>query len=119
MAADDVAPPAEVQVGPHRYTLTVDADEMNRVQVAERRGLMGHTDHAHLKIVVSPDQAPDQAADTILHEVLHTITWSTNLDERLGAKREEDLVCRLTPLLLDVLRRNPDLVRYLTTEARS
>lgn len=66
---------------------------------------------------MDPNQGPDQLAATLLHEVLHAV-WSTvglshaNLAE--VEDREETVVAALEPLLLDVLRRNPKLVRYLT-----
>jgi hypothetical protein len=50
-----------------------------------------------------------RVAVTLLHEVVHAIFKIAGLPN----EKEEDTVTRLSPLLLDTLRRNPDLVAYL------
>lgn len=61
-----------------------------------------------LRIEVRADQADGSKRDTVLHEVLHAI------HSLLGMEVEESLVHALTPVLLDVLRANPELVSFLT-----
>lgn len=59
------------------------------------------------RIGIDSRQSDDQLADTFLHENLHAML-------RLVQADDEDLVFRLTPVLLDWLRRNPKAVQYLT-----
>lgn len=61
-----------------------------------------------------PTSPPAAVAETLLHEILHCVTESAGINAELGEAEEEKLVRRVAPLLLDVLRRNPDLVAYLT-----
>jgi hypothetical protein len=49
----------------------------------------------------------------LVHEVLHTIFTFAGLDAELGEKKTERHVRRLAPIVLDVLRRNPDMLSYL------
>jgi hypothetical protein len=65
--------------------------------------------HAKQTIVLDSRQATDYLAVTLLQEVVHAIFKIAGLPN----EKEEDTVTRLSPLLLDTLRRNPDLVAYL------
>lgn len=107
--------PAVVVVGPYRYT--VDTDELARLRIehAEARQLSGRTDHDLLRIYVDTTEAAaiDTRRDTLCHEVLHCLAFLAGLSAEWGSEKEEAAVRRLSPLLLDALRRNPDLVAYL------
>lgn len=107
--------PAVVEVGPYRYTVTSDELERLRIEHAEARQLSGRTDHDQLRIHVAmtADVAVDTRRDTLCHEVLHTLAFLSGLSAEWGSEKEEAVVRRLSPLLLDTLRRNPDLVAYL------
>lgn len=107
--------PSIVQVGPFRYTVECDEPSMNRAIVEEKQGLFGRADHKTLRIVIHPDMAADMLAETLLHELVHAVFASVGLDLRLS-ETEEDVVRSFAPLLLDTLRRNPQLVAYLTAE---
>jgi len=63
-------------------------------------------------IVVARDLAGDQERDTVLHEVLHGLVRIVGLVK--DDDEEERIVATLAPILLDALRANPALVRYLT-----
>jgi hypothetical protein len=71
----------------------------------------GRTKIGRQLIAIADDQAADQERDTVLHEVLHCMSRIVGLIR--DDDEEERIVAALTPLLLDVLRRNPDLVGYL------
>lgn len=106
--------PAALQIGPHDYTIVVDAD-----RAAELEQDAGASNYLRGEIVLHPRQSPTQLRDTLLHECLHmllatagTHTGSPPLLSPGGD--EERLVSALTPLLLDTLKRNPELVAFLT-----
>ncbi len=113
MAAPEL--PAVVEVGPFRYTVTADELERLRIEHAEARQLSGRTDHDLLRIYVDTTAAAgaDTRRDTLLHEVLHCLAFTAGLSAEWGSEKEETVVRRLSPLLLDALRRNPALVAYL------
>lgn len=105
--------PSKVQVGPFTYTVSSNEAEMAAAVREDRKEMFGRTDHVALHIILEPSQSEARMRDTVLHEVLHTLTTLTGLDIELG-QDEEGAVNRLAPALLDVLRRNPALVDYLT-----
>lgn len=90
--------PSCLQVGPFRYGIWWD-QEMKRD--------LGTCDHT-----IAP-QPKDNERETLLHEALHAVLDSINVRDMLSHKQEEQLVSRLSPPLLDVLRRNPEFTGYL------
>jgi hypothetical protein len=106
--------PRRIHVGPHIYSVVCDAAAMAAECRDAGEDLVGRCSHRTLTIHIEPDQARSQMRDTLLHEVLHAVANMTALDGEWGAEREEEVILRLAPALLDVLRRNPRLVAFLT-----
>lgn len=106
--------PRRVHVGPHTYRVVCDAVAMAVECRDAGEDLVGRCSHRTLTIHIEPDQAASQMRDTLLHEVLHAVANMTALDGEWGDEREEETILRLAPALLDVLRRNPRLVAFLT-----
>lgn len=100
-APQPAGPPKRVQVGPIAYTLRQD-DLITDV---------GQTHPDRQLILLRTNQAPDYLADTVLHEVLHACLAHTPLE--LSEETEEHVCLVLAPALLDVMRRNPELVAFL------
>lgn len=111
--ATSPALPKTIVVGPFDYTITVDTDAINVKQVEERSMLYGCTSRQRGEIHLHPDNSPSVMRETFLHEVLHTVTNVAGLDAELATEDEERFVRRVSPILLDVLRRNPKAVQYL------
>ncbi len=105
--------PDYVDIGPHRYTIVCDEAAIDKVSREEQDDLLGHTDHGTTTITLSPDQSASMLADAVLHEVLHALTSVTGIANDLGDDDDEAMVNRLSPALLDALRRNPALTAYL------
>lgn len=107
-------PPRHVQVGPVRYRVRVSQKAIDEAPDPKRVGqLMGSTILPQARIAIDPDLHPDVMADTFLHELLHALMDVTGANGVIDEDTEEDLVCRLSPALLDLLRRNPKVVAYL------
>jgi len=107
--------PSEVVVGP--FTYAVLSDELAAAKAkadSESIDNVGLHDSAKQTITVDPAQGPDSLASTVLHEVLHAIWYGVGLQESDAKEQEERVVSAITHPLLDTLRRNPDLVKYLT-----
>ncbi|HKZ20320.1 MAG TPA: hypothetical protein VJQ57_09435 [Acidimicrobiia bacterium] len=100
--------PSEVKVGAYTYRIATDKATLNETQVEHGQGLYGALVYGKQLIVLDVDSGADVLADTVLHEVLHSVFRFIRFDD------DEDLVARMTPVLLGVLRDNPDLVRFLT-----
>ena len=101
--------PSHVQVGPMRYSLKVDQAAVNETSPIA----FGRTRNRQQSIVLSEGQGPDQEADTVLHETLHACFMVAGINNRMSDTLEEETINSLSPLLLDTLRRNPELVAYL------
>lgn len=107
--------PTHIQVGPMRYTVAVDQVAINAE--GSSKHVYGVTLHKKLSIFLAEGMAADQEADTLLHEVLHACLNVTGQDLPYTDTQMEAVVYGLSPVLLDTLRRNPDLVAYLVGEA--
>lgn len=108
-------PPDTIQVGAYRYTVHFDQAVIDAASRDMKASLTGHSDHITQTIAVSPGLGPDAQAETLLHECFHAIL--TQVDGTpLEDRDEERLVVTLGYQVLDLLRRNPELVAYLMHE---
>lgn len=112
--------PAAVTVGPFRYEVSCDQAAIDRAGQEAGANLLGQHSPRAGTIALAPDLSGDAEAETLLHEVLHALFDATGVgggdgDETLlDRDAEERLIRQCSPMLLDLLRRNPDLVAYLT-----
>lgn len=83
------------------------------MKVAE--DMMGYTNSAlqEIHVKAEPLLGFDAERDTTLHEALHALFAVTGLDEKLSEVDAEDVISRLAPAMLDMIRSNPILVNYL------
>lgn len=105
--------PESVRLGPHTYEIRCDHDTGVLLRAENSNGDSRPSD---LLIRVDPARPHTAVADTLLHESLHCAWSQTSLraSENLG-DHEEAIVSALAPLVLDLLRSNPALVKYLTS----
>lgn len=96
--------PTEIKVGCHVYSVL-------RKTKQQMPDCLGECDFDNLQISVRKSLRLSKAQETILHETLHACT-DPSLKE--GKAREEDFVNTVSPVLLQVLKDNPELVKYLT-----
>lgn len=113
--------PAAVTVGPYRLTVCADQAAIDRAGQVAGANLLGQHDMRSGSIALAPDLASDIEAETLLHEVLHALFDATGVgggegeETLLERDAEERLIRQCSPMLLDLLRRNPDLLAYLTS----
>ena len=96
--------PKTVKVGAHVYTVLRKPASMLKEQ-------LGECDFDKLIICVRKQLRKSVAKETLLHEVLHATTYPS-LNEKTAT--DEDFVTAMSPVLLQVLQENPDLLEYLT-----
>lgn len=103
--------PDAVKVGNYRFTVhSVSGVEM------EKRAASGQFSGHAQTIDVRTDLGDANTRDILLHEILHGILFAYGLGKTLdleGDGHEERLVAALTPVLLQALRENPAVVRFL------
>jgi hypothetical protein len=127
--------PRALHIGPFRLKVTRDRDHLPRgstsdgplpvecplgeeidfYKLKKYRRVVGAYSYYKHRITVDPELPPSVAREVLTHEITHAIVDSSGLtDDPVIAKREEHIVSMIAPLWLEVLRRNPTLVRYLT-----
>jgi hypothetical protein len=79
------------------------------------KNALGYSNNGTQEITIrtQPAVSHDAERDTLLHEVLHMVFAHTAIAERLTEVECEDLIGRLSPAILSVMRENPAFVEYL------
>lgn len=105
--------PASVAVGPYVYSIQV-VYEIEHEDGPDRM-MLGDTSKRLQRIRIADwtSQGPDQQRDTVWHETMHAIFEFMQLHHDFD-ESEERIISALATGTLDVLRRNPELVQYLT-----
>ena len=107
-----LSPPTSIEMGPHRYTIRSDEDTADLLRSEGNNG----DSRAH-QLLIRLDPRVAAVHEVLLHEILHCAWDLTPLRCMDGVKdHEEEVVTALAPLILDALRRNAQLVAYLTGE---
>ena len=81
--------------------------------VGQTLDILGMCDNDSQMIALDPEQGPDKLRETYLHEHLHAMVGLAGMRDMLGTN-EEDVVKRLSPILLQFLRDNPRVYTFLT-----
>lgn len=109
--------PGDVRIGPFTWTLHYDDETLIDAQDTDGQGRFGMTAPRTHRITVAVASRPEQAIrETVVHEVLHAInvTYSLKVPEHGDpGEKEEQAVATLATPLLEVLQRNPLLLRWL------
>jgi len=100
--------PRTIKIGPHTYKIV-------RKTLEELPDELGSTDFDLTEIRIRKNLRATKAKEVLLHEALHCCTYPSftgayETDPKLDA---EDFVNCVAPVLLQVLRDNPDLLAYL------
>lgn len=107
-----------LEIGPMTVIVDETPEGLMRAKAdAGDASILGHFVPATATIVVDPDQTDASARVTVLHEVFHAIWWNSGMRGEFTSREEELVVTAISSGLLDVLRRNPELVAYLTSGA--
>lgn len=97
----------------HRFT--IDSSPATG-KLLHDEGHRGDSRPDQLLIRLDIDRPTTAVAETLLHEALHCAWSETALREHSVAEHEEAVVTGLAPLLLELLRRNPEFVKYLLSD---
>lgn len=108
--------PSSIKVGPRLYTVHSDEVSYRKLSNDTNRELEGHSNHPEERIVLRPGRNANWTADTVLHETLHAIINLHGVDLRNVKdldELEEYIVSVMSPLLLMVMRDNPQMLAFL------
>lgn len=102
--------PNHIHIGPLTYRVTEELADHNQGVVDDLHDTYGRIRYSKELIILDPNQNIAHKRVALLHEVMHGC-W--HLGDR-SHKNDEKAIRSLCAPLLDVLRRNPELVAYLT-----
>jgi hypothetical protein len=101
--------PSNIQIGPCRYKVTQELVDFATKAASDGEKCWGWIEYGGQRIIIDPNQGEDHKRVALLHEVLHGVEDQS--DQR--HKHDELIIRQLAAILLDTLRRNPELVTYL------
>lgn len=96
--------PQTVKIGPHVYSIV-------RKSKRDMEDL-GQCDFNNVQISIRKRLHLQKAMEVLVHEILHGCTYPSMA--AVSNKTDEDFVDVTAPMLLQVLKDNPDLLAYLT-----
>lgn len=110
--------PDTIRIGPYRYRVVVDQAVVDAASREASAHLCGSANHIEQTISLSPKLGPDARAEVLLHECIHGIFEQASIGR--GLKGDVERVVEVLGYgVLDLLRRNPDLVAYLLADNRA
>lgn len=81
----------------------------------------GTTHLSTMTIYLNPHNTEQHMRSTLWHEIMHACIHMVGLDQRFDDKdqhiTEHELIYALVPVQLQVLRDNPELLQFLTTNS--
>jgi uncharacterized protein (DUF1697 family) len=106
--------PEYVDVGPHRYRIHWDQAHMDRARAEEECANMdGRVRYSTGELWIDTAQSLSNQRTVLLHEVFHAVRDLSGELVFTNKTTEDDVFRRLDAGLLDVLRRNPQVVSFL------
>lgn len=114
-----MTPPATIVIAGHTFRIELVANPDENLGPDPTKGEVGRTEMARglMRIRNDDHMSEHNVRDTVLHETIHAVLSMAYLDQEKDvfrtARDGERVVEALGTNLLDTLRRNPDLVRYL------
>jgi hypothetical protein len=112
--------PKRIEVGPYIVKVVNDDDAMKIARSDwEQPDAIGLYESMGQTIFVHPEVSPEVEREVLLHEVLHAIFYATSLHNTYNSEQEEQIVSAYSVILLDTLKRNPKLVRYILDDSKT
>lgn len=117
--------PDTVIVGFQTYTIEyASVDEWDAQRRPEEAAGVTHADQASIVLLITPNLDENKLRERVLHEITHAV-WASNnmthlvtMDGGLPDDVEESIVLMQSTALLQVMRDNPEVVKYLTAKDR-
>lgn len=104
--------PSKVKVLGQQYTIDwIDSGDVETTPGITKDMVLGQLSASRQWIAIRKDQGKDQLRDTLLHELLHCCYYMMK-----GDTGDEETIGMIAPVLLDLLRSNPQVVRFLLEE---
>jgi hypothetical protein len=115
--------PKKVHIGPYTYTIDSSPEAIKWAEKREEDGMLdGYISMRLQRIALSVlDCDMNNVRYSLLHEIVHGLLDTTGyasewLAESDGEVYEEGFTARFSSALLDVLRRNPSVTKFLVAE---
>lgn len=112
----DTALPKEFKLGGYTYQVKeAEGGEIAKVVgMEEDSAPYGAINPDEQTIYVRRDMTPQMKSVTLAHEITHAIMFNNNIGRLEPDEKNEDLVDRMGMGIVEVIRRNPEIVSYIT-----
>lgn len=108
-----VRPPTTVKVGPLVYDVKFNSDYVRKLGI---NGANGESDLENLVITIGEHLNPQVQKQIMVHEILHCCFQAANTSFQVTKhSSEETIVSCLESPLLEVLKDNPQLLKWVTS----
>ncbi len=98
--------PAEIKVASHMYKVSLKDREWYH-----ESGKRGECDKNETKIWISEGMTVSRTVETFIHEILHAVYYEYGIQDE---DEEERIVTALATGFSQVIKDNPELLKYLT-----
>lgn len=108
--------PSKVKINTYTYTIS-EEDEPTSSKIPDQ-AVWGFCDWTKQEIVIRKGCTTERKRNTLLHEIMHAVFESVhaNPSSMRADEIEEYFVVHGAPILVDVLRDNPAVVKYLVSK---
>lgn len=110
--------PKVLRAGSFFYKVFTDERNFKRIcsgrnkDVGEDEYIKGLTDNLTCELTINPEIGSGNQVETSMHEALHCAWYAAQLSQTaLICELEEEIVSRLSPMLLMIIRDNPGFVK--------
>lgn len=104
--------PSRVKIGPYVFSVHFSKEVVKKRAKKHADQCYGITSFDLLEIAVLPTGNTIEQ-ESYLHEILHGVFFATHLGLKVNHKLEEEIISAISPVLMGVLRSNPDTVKFL------
>ena len=102
--------PEKVDLGAVIYAIEV---VPKLVDASDKKRLLGEIKHSLSRIFIDADAEIQAMAGTLLHEIFHYIIVENGQDGAIVPERTEEFITTMATGTLLLIRKNPDLIKFI------
>ena len=108
--------PKKVNMGCYEYEVSEHSDEDMKTKIdvdTEGDVVWGAISDCTQEIYINKEATPQMKRLTLLHEIVHAITFNNDIGSITKSDDMENTVDRLASGIYEVMKRNPDVVKWV------
>jgi Zn-dependent peptidase ImmA (M78 family) len=108
--------PKKVNMGCYEYEVSECSDEDMKKKIdveTEAEVVWGAINDSAQEIYINKEATPQMKRLTLLHEIVHAITFNNDIGSITKSEDMEDTVDRLASGIYEIMKRNPEVVKWV------